>query len=312
LVGLVPITLIWGCSFAAMKVVLQTGISVGAMLAIRFTLGALVLGAFLLLLRVPLKRQALLDGACLGLVAVAAFWLQADGLRFTSTSKSAFITGLYVLFTPLVSLMIRDRLRLSHGLAALVAVAGLYMLVHVPGAPQGGWNRGDTETLICAGACALQIVMTGHYARRSHGLALAFVQVGVWALISWGLAAVMPPEVLADGSRLGGFQGTLELLAQPRAWISIAFLGVLATALAFYAMSTLQAYLGATEAAILYSLEPLFAALLAVSGFVPGIQEHLTLLQVSGGLLILAAMLLAELGPRMLRSPALEPDDAIG
>jgi len=312
LIGMVPVTLVWGCSFAAMKVALQAGISVGAMLAIRFTLGALILGAFVLLLRIPLKRQAVLDGLALGVVVLAAFWLQADGLRFTSTSKSAFITGLYVLFTPLLSLVLRDRLRLSHGLAAAVAVMGLYLLVHVPGAPLGGWNRGDSETLICAVACALQIVMTGHYARRSHGLVLAFVQISVWAVLSWILAALMPAEVLADGSRLGGLQGTLSLLGQSRAWISILFLGALATALAFYMMSTLQAFLGATEAAILYSLEPLFAALLAVSGLIPGIREHITLPQMFGGILLLAAMILAELGPKLLHSARLEPGDAIG
>jgi drug/metabolite transporter (DMT)-like permease len=248
----------------------------------------------------------------LGVVVLSAFWLQADGLRFTTTSKSAFITGLYVLFTPLLSLVLRDRLRLSHGLAAAVAAAGLYLLVHVPGAPMGGWNRGDTETLICAVACALQIVMTGHYARRSHGLVLAFVQISVWAVLSWLLAALMPAETLADGSRLGGLQGTLSLLGQSRVWISILFLGALATALAFYLMSTLQAFLGATEAAILYSLEPLFAAILAVSGLIPGIREHITVSQMVGGMAILAAMLLAELGPRLLRSPRLEPGDAIG
>ena len=312
LIGMVPVTLVWGCSFAAMKVALQAGISVGAMLAIRFTLGALILGAFVLVLRIPLKRQAVLDGLALGVVVLAAFWLQADGLRFTSTSKSAFITGLYVLFTPLLSLVLRDRLRLSHGLAAGVAVMGLYLLVHVPGAPLGGWNRGDSETLVCAVACALQIVMTGHYARRSHGLVLAFVQISVWAALSWILAALMPAEVLADGSRLGGLQGTLSLLGQSRAWISILFLGALATALAFYMMSTLQAFLGATEAAILYSLEPLFAALLAVSGLIPGIREHITLPQMFGGILLLAAMLLAELGPKLLHSARLEPGDAIG
>jgi drug/metabolite transporter (DMT)-like permease len=309
---MVPVTLVWGCSFAAMKVALQAGISVGAMLAIRFTLGALILGAFVLAFRVPVKRQAVLDGVWLGVVVVSAFWLQADGLRFTTTSKSAFITGLYVLFTPLLSLVIRDRLRFSHGVAAAIAAVGLYLLVHVPGAPMGGWNRGDTETLICAVACALQIVMTGHYSRRSNGLVLAFVQISVWALLSWILAALMPPEMLADGSRLGGLQGTLSLLGQPRAWISIVFLGVLATALAFYLMSTLQAYLGATEAAILYSLEPLFAALLAVSGFIPGIREHITVPQMIGGIVILGAMLLAELGPRLLASARMEPGDAIG
>jgi drug/metabolite transporter (DMT)-like permease len=94
--------------------------------------------------------------------------------------------------------------------------------------------------------------------------------------------------------------------------MAILFLGAFATALAFYLMSTLQAFLGATEAAIIYSLEPLFATVLAMSGLVPGIREHISSFQFLGGILILSAMLLAELGPRFLRSVRLEPGDAIG
>jgi drug/metabolite transporter (DMT)-like permease len=311
-IGMVPVTLVWGCSFAAMKVAIQTGISVGAMLALRASVGALILGAFLLVYRPRIDRQSLQDGLWLGFVAIIIFWLQADGLRFTSTSKSGFITGLYVLFTPLVSLLFRDRLRLSHAMAAILATLGLYMLVHVPGAPMGGWNRGDSETLICAVGCGFQIVLTAHFSRRSHALVLAFVQIAALAVASWILAVAIPSHPLADGTRLGGLGGTLRILATPHAWASILYLGALATALAFYLMSRLQAHLGATEAAILYSLEPVFAAALAVSGWIPGICERLTLFQIAGGIIILFSMLLAELGPRFFRTTKLESETAIG
>lgn len=86
---------------------------------------------------------------------------------------------------------------------------------------------------------------------------------------------------------------------------------MLATALAFYLMATFQAYLGATEAAILYTLEPVFTALLAMSGLVAGIKESLSTVQLAGGAVIVGAMFLAEVGPRLLRS-RLPDGSAIG
>ena len=85
-------------------------------------------------------------------------------------------------------------------------------------------------------------------------------------------------------------------------WIALAYQGLLATALAFWGMSTFQAYLGATEAAIICSMEPVYTALLAMSGWVPGVHERLGTLQMAGGALLFGAMLLAELGPRWLKA----------
>lgn len=304
--------LIWGGSFAAMKLVVQGGLSVGALLSLRFSLGALALGLLSWIFKAKLSRRALLDSLLLGLVLTVIFWLQTDGLRYTTTSKSAFITGLYVVFTPLVSLAVGDRLRLSHGIGALVAALGLFLLVNEPGKPFGGWNFGDSETLVCAVLCGAHISMTAHYSRRSDSWTLATGQVAVVALLSWLVTPFVPGNPLADGTRLGGFQGTFEALAKPGVWIPLLFLAVLATALAFYLQSSQQAQLGATEAAILFSLEPVFSAVLAVSGLLPGIQEHLSGLQLLGGAIIVSAMLLAELGPRLLRRLEPPAEDAIG
>jgi drug/metabolite transporter (DMT)-like permease len=304
--------LIWGGSFAAMKMVVQGGLSVGALLCLRFTLGGLVLGLLALAFKVRPGRRAILDSLLLGLVFTAIFWLQTDGLRYTTTSKSAFITGLYVVFTPLVSLLVRDRLRISHGLGALVAALGLFLLVNEPGKPFGGWNFGDSETLLCAVLCGAHISMTAHFSRRSNGWILSTGQVMVVALVSWAVTPFVPGSPLADGTRLGGFQGTFEALAKPGVWIPLLFLAVLATVVAFYLQSSQQAHLGATEAAILFSLEPVFSAVVAVSGLLPGIHERLSGIQILGGAIIVAAMLLAELGPRLLKKVEPACDEAIG
>lgn len=304
--------LIWGGSFAAMKLTVQGGLSVGALLSLRFSLGAVALALLAWIFKARIEKRAVIDSLLLGLVLTAIFWLQTDGLRYTTTSKSAFITGLYVVFTPMVSLIVGDRLRLSHGLGALVAGIGLFLLVNEPGKPFGGWNFGDTETLICAVLCGAHISMTAHFSRRSDGWVLAAGQVAVVALISLAVTPFVPGDPLADGTRLGGFQGTFAALAKPGVWVPLLFLSVLATALAFYIQSSQQAQLGATEAAILFSMEPVFSALLAVSGLLPGIKEHLTGLQFAGGAIIVSAMLLAELGPKLLRKVEPPAEEAIG
>jgi drug/metabolite transporter (DMT)-like permease len=303
--SLATIALIWAGGFPAAKYCLQAGLSVGALLSIRFAIGTLGLGLMLALLRVPIRRRDALDGLWLGLVLATLFWLQTDGLRFTTTSKSGFITGLYVIFTPMVALLVGDRLRRFHVLGALVALAGLALLVREPGTAWGGWNRGDSETFLAAVLCGFHIVMTAHFSRRSSAWVLAFMQVAVTGAISLAITLALPAPY--------GFQDAARALAIGGTWVALGFMGLLATTLAFYVQSTMQARLGATECAIIFSSEPVWCALLAVSGWIPGIREHLSPVQLLGGGCILAATLVAELGPRFLRQiPVPEPEEAIG
>lgn len=283
---------VWGASFAGMKYALQAGLSVGAMLTFRFALGGLCLGVLVRVLRVEFRRRAVADGVWLGLLLTAIFWLQAGGLVTPSTTKSSFITGLYVLFTPMASMLMGHRLRLSHGLGALVAMGGLFLLVHTPGVPFGGWTLGDSLTLANAVGCGFHIALTGIFARRSDSWVLAFVQVAVIAAASFVITLLLPAP--------HGFQGAGRILARPGVQLSLVYLGVVATSLAFYLMSSLQKHLGNTEAAILYMLEPVFTALLAMTGWIPGIRDRLSPVQLAGGGIILGAMLLAELGPGWL------------
>jgi len=303
--ALAAISIVWAGGFPASKYCLQAGLSVGAVLSIRFVIGTVGLGFMLLLLKVPIRRRDALDGLWLGLVLVTLFWLQTDGLRFTTTSKSGFITGLYVIFTPTVALLVGDRLRFSHALGALVALAGLILLVREPGAAWGGWNRGDSETLLGAVLCGFHIVMTSHFSRRSSGWVLAFMQVAVTGAISLALTLALPAPY--------GFQGASVALSKGGTWVALTFMGLLATTLAFYVQSTFQARLGATESAIIFSTEPVWTAAMAMSGWIPGIREHLSPFQLAGGALILLATFVAELGPWLLRRyrPA-EAEEVIG
>lgn len=293
----------WGCAFPATRFLLDAGLSVGALLTLRFALGGTALLAIALAARVPWRRQDLRDGLVLGAVLAALFWLQTDGLRFTTTTKNAFITGLYVIFTPLVALVAGDRLRPVHGLAALVAFLGLALLVFKPGESFGGWHpRGDTFTLLNAGLVGVHIVLTAHYSRRANPWVLAFVQVAFVGSVSAIVALAFPGTY--------GFRGG-QGLDRGAVWVALAFLGLFATTLAFWLQTRFQSQLGATEAGVLFSLEPLWATLLAVSGAVPGIRDRLTPTQWAGAGVLLAAALFAELGPRLLARPGTD-EEAIG
>jgi drug/metabolite transporter (DMT)-like permease len=285
---------IWGGTFGAVKYALNAGMGVEALLAYRFLIGTAGLAVFLVALRIRPQSREVRDGLWLGLLLSTLFWLQTDGLRFTTTTKSGFITGLYVIFTPMAAAFAGDRLKGSHAVGAVLALAGLSFLVYQPGVGLAGWNRGDTETLVNAILVGVHIVATSRFSRRSSGWVLAFVQVAFTAVVMTALAAFSS----------GGFHGAGPSLRSPGVWISLAYLGLLATTLALWAQSTMQAKVTATEAAILFSLEPVFAALLAVSGFIPGIREHLGPWQIAGAGLIVAATLVAELGPRLLKRTA--------
>ncbi|HZU53286.1 MAG TPA: DMT family transporter [Holophagaceae bacterium] len=285
---------IWGGTFGAVKFAINAGLGVEALLAYRFLIGTAGLAIFLLALRIKPKAREVKDGLWLGLFLSVLFWLQTDGLRFTTTTKSGFITGLYVIFTPLAAAFAGDRLKGSHALGALLALLGLSFLVYQPGVGLAGWNRGDTETLLNALLVGVHIVLTSRFSRRSSGWVLAFVQVAFTAVAMTAMAAFSS----------GGFRGSGPALRSPGIWISLAYLGLMATTLALWVQSTMQAKVTATEAAILFSLEPVFAALLAVSGFIPGIRERLGPWQMLGAGFIVTATLVAELGPRLLKRPA--------
>jgi len=278
---------VFGGGFAAMQTVLNGGLSVGAAITVRFCLATVLLGAILLVRRTTITRQGLLDGAVLGVILVTIFWLQTDGLRFTTTSKSAFITSLYVPFTPLMALVLGDRVRVHHAIGAVLATIGLLALVHVPGGVLSGWNRGDFETLIVAVFCAAHLTATSHFSRRTSGWVLAFVQMAVVALLSLPITLLLPAP--------NGFQGAIVALSRHDVQIAMTYMVVLNSVFAFWAQSTMQAHLSSTETAVIFSLEPVVAGLVGVFW----VGESLSGMQLLGAVLILFAMLAAEILPRL-------------
>jgi drug/metabolite transporter (DMT)-like permease len=282
------VAIVFGCGFAAMQTALRGGLSVGAAISVRFLLGVAGLSALLLGQRVKFDKRSARDGIVLGLLLVTIFWLQTDGLRFTTTAKSGLITSLYVPFTPVIAFLLRDRVKLSHAFAAVIASFGLYMLVHVPGNMWNGWNRGDFETLGCAVLCAFHVICTSHYSRRSNAWVLAWTQVGMVGVISAAITIFLPGP--------NGFRGTFVALTRTDVELALAFMVCFTTVFGFWGISAMQKYLSATEAAVVYSFEPLVAALVGVYW----VGERFLPSQKIGAALILLAMLAAELLPRLV------------
>ncbi len=281
---------IWGLGFPATRIALNSGMSVGLLMTVRFVVAGVLMAVIVRTRGIPLRRRGVIDGMWLGIVLAVLFWLQTDGMRFTTTAKSGFITGLYVLFTPLIAVTIGQRVKLTSLLGAVIATYGLYLLVHLPGGWWSGWNRGDIETLGCAFLCGIHIVMMGKFTRRSDSWLLASSQVITCGIISLAIVALQPLQA--------GSQNMLQGLTNWPALLATLYLALFSTVFAFWAQATAQTKLGPTEAAILFSLEPVVAAILSVFW----LKEPMSPRQALGGALIVFAMIVAEALPHMFRA----------
>lgn len=267
LVSLILITMIWGTTFVIVKEALDT-ISVPLLLALRFTL------AGLLLAWAGWDKRALVPALILGLLSFAGFVTQTIGLSITSASNAAFITGLSVILTPVVGrLLWRQELAPRVYTAALVALAGLALITLRDGF--GAVNRGDVWVLVTALTYAVYIVYLGEVAGKVRGTSLAFMQHVPMALLAWLWAA---PQVG-------------DLAEVPLAtYLAIVYLAAVATALVAIIQTYAQRVVPAHLTALIFVLEPAFAALFAY--IVLG--ERLGLLGWIGGGLMLFAMVIAQ------------------
>jgi drug/metabolite transporter (DMT)-like permease len=271
---LLAVTACWGSTFFLIHDLL-TRVPPLDFLAVRFTIASVTL-----ILLAPkalgrLTRDSRRHAAVLGCLYGVAQILQTVGLAKTPASVSGFITGMYVVATPVfAALILRTRISGLTWLAVLLAMAGLGVLT------LGGFSVGYGEALIFVAAMiyALHIVGLGAWSDPRQALGMAIVQLIVIAVIC--LVCTAP--------------GGLVLPDQIGDWVSVLYMAIFAGAGAMIGQTWAQAHLPPTRAAIIMSMEPVFAALFAV--LFGG--ENATLRMVVGGLLVLTAMVLAELGPR--------------
>jgi drug/metabolite transporter (DMT)-like permease len=272
--ALLAVTACWGSTFFLIHDLLDR-VPTLDFLAVRFAIASVTLVALapkaLGRLSHDSRRQAVVLGCLYGVAQI----LQTAGLAETPASVSGFITGMYVVATPIfAALILRARIGVLTWVAVVLAMAGLGVLT------LSGFSVGYGEALIFVAAMlyALHIVGLGAWSEPQQALGMAIVQLMVITVICTVSTA---PNGVVLPDRLGD-------------WVSVLYMAVFAGAGAMIGQTWAQAHLTATRAAIIMSMEPVFAALFAV--LFGG--EGATVRMIFGGLLVLAAMILAELAPR--------------
>jgi drug/metabolite transporter (DMT)-like permease len=232
--ALLVVTAIWGSTFFLIKDVV-TRIEVADLLAVRFALASLGL-AVLLRFRLRLSRPLLMQGAGLGLLYGGAQILQTLGLAHTSASVSGFLTGLYVVATPLLgAAILRQRIRGTTWAAVVLATVGLGVL-SLTGVSTG---YGELLTVASAVVYAGHILALGRISMPGTALSLSLVQLVVITLVC-AVLAVLP--VSGAG---------LQLPVTGRDWIAVAYLGLVAGAVTMVAQTWAQARIDPTRAAVI-------------------------------------------------------------
>ncbi|HEY8633485.1 MAG TPA: DMT family transporter [Candidatus Dormibacteraeota bacterium] len=273
----VGVTAVWGWTFVVVKNAIAEYPTL-PFLQLRFIVAFLVMAA--LVRRLPTRRE-LLVGFLAGAVLAAGYLTQTLGLSLISPGNAGLITGLLVLFTPLIDRIFGVPLTRRTIIAVICSVIGIGM---VTGGPSG-FGPGDLLVVACAVLFALHIVLLGRWSPGLASAPLAMVQMGACALIfsaggTWSLS--MPSTSV---------------------WIAIVITGVFASALAFYIQTWAQKHIDASRTALIIAMEPAWAVAAAV--VLAG--QRFGLLQAAGAALVLAAIVGHELAPLKFKTPEHEP-----
>ncbi|WP_082623871.1 DMT family transporter [Nocardioides sp. Soil805] len=272
--ALLAMTAMWGSTFILIKDLLDR-VPTLDFLAVRFAIASvamlLVAPRAIARLSPTVRRHAVV----LGLVYGVAQILQTGGLAHTPASVSGFITGMYVVLTPvLAAAILRTRITAMTWAAVALATAGLAVLT-LSGLSLG---YGEAVTLVSAVLYALHIVGLGAWSTPRDAVGMSILQIVVITVVCF--VATVP-----DG---------IVLPSTGRDWLSVVYMALFAGALAMLGQTWAQAHLPPTRTAIIMSMEPVFAASFAV--WLGG--EDVTARLVVGGLMVLTAMLVVELVPR--------------
>jgi drug/metabolite transporter (DMT)-like permease len=269
--ALLAVTAVWGSTFLLVKNAI-THTSVMNFLAIRFLLATLVMFALRPGCLKGFNRGGVVRGILLGVALGGAYVAQTFGLIWASATVSGFITGMFVVFTPFVYwIVLRQKPGMKTWVAIALSTAGLALLgLH-------GWNfgKGELLTLLCAVFVALHVVGLAKWAPRYNSYGLAFIQI---LTVSVTTMAVAIPQ-------------GIEIPDNSEVWVALAITALFATALAFLVQTWAQSKISANFAAVILTMEPVFAGIFGMT--VGG--EPFTLRLFGGAVCVLAAMLIIQL-----------------
>jgi drug/metabolite transporter (DMT)-like permease len=262
-------------------------------LAIRFTMAALIMLAIRPKVVMVLKGRILGVGASLGVLLGLGYVTQTIALEMTTAAITGFLTGTYVVLTPVIGwLFFRRRIGKRVAIGAVLALIGLG-LISITGV---SLEVGQIWGIVCAALFALHIVGLGRFSSGFDAYTLTFVQLCAVAVVCW------------IGALPDGYQGP----PTGDVWMAVLFTAVFATVFAFFVQTWAQARMEASRVAIILTLEVVFTALISV-----GVgQEVLALKTVIGGVFMIAAMVIVEFpSPRRRASitgfPATDDDSEV-
>lgn len=266
--ALLAVSASWGAAFVIMKPAIERQ-SVNSFLATRFTFAVLAM----ILLRPSVLRkinkEMLLKGSLAGLFLGTGYIFQTLGLARTGAAITGFVTGLYVVLTPLIAaLFLKERITRFTWLCVLLATVGLALL------SLRGWSVGVGEALVFVSAIAFaaHIVTLSKWSFGLDAYALTIVQLSICALLTGVISLGQGYETPPDSG----------------VWGVVIFTAVIATAVAFIVQTWSQAHMNSTKVAVILTMEVVFAALFAVAFG----GESLTLQVSLGGAMVLLAMYL--------------------
>jgi drug/metabolite transporter (DMT)-like permease len=274
------VAVVWGSGFISQRVVANR-LDPFLFNGLRFLIGA---GLVLMVMRfkVRIERRNLPYVALAGGLLFVASAFQQIGLKTTTVGNASFITGLYVIFVPLIlSLLGRHRIPALAWLAVLLAAIGTALLSLQA---QLRFAPGDLLELVGAVFWALHVILVGWLSRRMDSFPFAFGQFLVCGVLDMATGLVLAPGGLA---------------AVPGVWTALLYSGVFSVGLGYTLQVVGQKHAPAVDAAIILNMEAVFGALFGVLL----LQEMLALQQIAGCVLIFTAMLLAQFAPDRQVSP---------
>lgn len=282
--SLLLVALFWGISFILSKNVLNE-LSTFNFLAIRFFIAFIISGLiFFPKIKLALKNTDILIllkySFFTGSILFLSFAFQTLGLNYTTASNSAFISGLNVVIVPILCIIfIKDKLEAKIIISSIIAIFGLFLLTYDGNGVS--LRYGDFLTLICAFMFALYIVSVDKLGSKIDTITFAILQLGVVSILSFLTSFIFESPT---------FPKTFL------SWSSIAALSILCTSLAYVLQNIAQKYVSASKTALIYSTEPVFAALFSMMLGVESIKFNTIL----GGFLIFIGMLISEVDIKKL------------
>ncbi len=277
--------IIWGGSFPIVKIAMPY-VSPVFYVFIRFLI---VIILFRIIFHNSIKKKSLKDirpGLILGITLFLGFITQTIGLKYTSASNSAFITGIYMLFIPFIQPMIvKKKPGVANIIGIIVSLVGLYLLTGFTGV---NFNTGDFFSLLCAISFAFQIVLYDKYVRQTDHISLLYGQIIIMVIFSAFFSVFFEMILFKDFI----FSLNNEVI------LSLIFNALLASLLALFLANKYQKYTSPVTAGIIYNSEQVFAVIF--SFFILG--EILGFIQYVGGAVMIAGILISELSGELFKS----------